>query len=237
MIPLRLSRRFSLLIQAGIFLLPAACQSPAKPSAAPGGHEHGPLGHRFESADEWAKRFEAPDRAAWQRPEEVVQHLALSPGMTVADLGAGTGYFLPYLSRAVGAGGKVLGLDIELDMVRYMKERITREKLENVQAVQVSVGDPGLALSSVDRILVVDTWHHIPDRPAYVRKLAEALRPGGAVCVVDFTLETERGPPRDHRVSAESVLADLKSGGLDARLLADEQLPDQYIVIGERRKL
>lgn len=205
---------------------------------AHGGHDHGhgsggPLVHRFERADEWAREFDNPERDAWQKPAEVVAAMQITPGMTVADLGAGTGYFLPHLARAVGPTGKVLGLDVEPDMVRYMTERAARQKLANVQAKQVPYDDPQLAAGSVDRILIVDTWHHIPARDRYAAKLSAALRPGGAVVVVDFTLDSLRGPPKQHRIRPEEVAAELRAGGMTAEI-APEALPDQYIVIGRR---
>ena len=189
--------------------------------------------HRFEHADRWAKVFDDPARDAWQRPAQVVALLQIAPGMTVADIGAGTGYFLPYLSRAVGPTGKVLGLDVEADMVRHMKDRASREGLANVTAAQVAPDDPGLPAGAVDRVLIVDTWHHIGAREAYVKKLAAGLRPGGFVTVVDFTLESDKGPPREHRIPADVVMKELASAGLAARVV-QETLPDQYIVVGER---
>ncbi|WP_437663428.1 class I SAM-dependent methyltransferase [Sorangium sp. So ce1182] len=197
------------------------------------GHGAGPLVHRFERAEDWVARFEGPERDAWQKPASVVAAMRIAPGMRVADLGAGTGYFLPHLSRAVGPTGAVVGLDIEPDMVRYMAERATRERLANVTARQVRPDDPGLEPGSVDRILVVDTWHHIPDRPAYAAKLKAALRPDGAVVVVDFTDAARQGPPKEHRIPAEAVAAELRAGGLSPQIVA-EDLPEQYIVVGKR---
>ncbi|WP_437616936.1 class I SAM-dependent methyltransferase [Sorangium sp. So ce834] len=197
------------------------------------GHGPGPLVHRFERAEDWVPAFEGPERDAWQKPAEVVAAMRIAPGMRVADLGAGTGYFLPHLSRAVGPAGAVIGLDIEQDMVRYMTERAARERLANVTARQVRPDDPGLDPGSVDRILVVDTWHHIPDRPAYAAKLKAALRPDGAVVVVDFTEAASHGPPKDHRIPAEAVAAELRAGGLSPEIVA-EDLPEQYIVVGRR---
>jgi ubiquinone/menaquinone biosynthesis C-methylase UbiE len=189
--------------------------------------------HRFEKADDWAPVFDDPGRDAWQRPAEVVELTEIDPGMTVADLGAGTGYFVPHLSRAVGAGGRVLALDVEADMVRYLGERIARERLENAVARQVPFDDPQLPDGEVQRVLVVDTWHHLSDRPAYVRKLARGLAPGGRVVVVDFTLESKLGPPVQHRLRPEQVADDLRAGGLEPRIL-DESLPEQYVVVGIR---
>ncbi|XXX82504.1 methyltransferase domain-containing protein [Sorangium sp. So ce134] len=197
------------------------------------GHGPGPLVHRFERAEDWVPEFEGPERDAWQKPAEVVAAMRIAPGMRVADLGAGTGYFLPHLSRAVGPTGAVVGLDIEQDMVRYMTERAARERLANVTARKVSPDDPGLDPGSIDRILVVNTWHHIPDRPAYAAKLKAALRPDGAVVVVDFTEDARHGPPKDHRITAEAVAAELRAGGLSPEIAA-EALPEQYIVVGRR---
>jgi ubiquinone/menaquinone biosynthesis C-methylase UbiE len=211
--------------------------SPAPEAAAPEHHHHhhgGPLVHRFQSAEQWAKEFDDPARDAWQHPADVVAALKIAPGMTVADLGAGTGYFLPHLSRAVGDKGKVLGLDIEPDMVRYMKERAGREGLANVEARAVALDDPGLAAGSVDRVLIVDTWHHIDGRAAYAAKLRAALAPGGAVFVVDFKKDAHRGPPPEHRLAPEQVMDELRQGGLAPEVI-DASLPEQYIVAGRRR--
>jgi SAM-dependent methyltransferase len=203
-----------------------------------GGHGGGERGHdmphRFERAEDWARLFDDPSREAWQRPDEVVALLELAPGLTVVDLGAGTGYFLSRLSRAVGPGGSVVATDIEPDMVRYMKDRAARERLGNVRAVLAPVDDVGVAARSADRVLIVNVWHHIADRERYAARLARALRPGGAVAIVDYTRETRRGPPPEHRLAPERVIAELRAGGLDAALAA-ESLPDQYVVIGRRR--
>jgi predicted methyltransferase len=189
--------------------------------------------HRFEKAEDWAKEFDDPARDAWQKPAEVVGLMKIAPGMTVADIGAGTGYFEPHLSRAVGASGKVLALDVEPDMVRYLGERVKREKLANVEARTAQLADPGLGKASVDRVLIVDTWHHIDARPAYAAKLLEGLKPGGLVVIVDFTMEAQHGPPKEHRVPPEKVAAELKAAGLSTQI-ATETLPEQYVVIGAR---
>lgn len=202
-----------------------------------GDHHHGPapLGHRFERAEDHVTRLENPERDGWQKPAHVISLMQIRPGMTVADIGAGTGYFLAHLSRAVGPGGKVLGLDIEPDMVRYMTERAARENLTNVEARKVTTDDPGLAPQSVDRVLIVNTWHHVPARPAYAARLAMALAPGGMIYIVDFHMDTEHGPPRDHRLEAEAVVAELEAAGLEAEIVARESLDEQYVVTARAR--
>jgi predicted methyltransferase len=217
-----------------------ACSSktPGPAPQAPSAHSDHAQGHHgghhgFKDANQWAPVFDDPARDAWQKPDAVVAALALAPGMTVADVGAGTGYFEARLSAAVGATGTVLAVDIEPDMVRYIRERAAREKLTNVTPTLGSPDDPNLAPGSVDRILIVDTWHHIESRDAYVAKLVTALKPGGSVVVVDFTLDASKGPPRAMRLAPTVVVADLTNGGLRASIV-DEGLPEQYIVKGER---
>ncbi len=198
-----------------------------------GGHSHSdPLVHRFEKAEEWVAVFDDPARDAWQKPGDVISLLKLGEGMSVADIGAGTGYFLPHLSRAVGAKGLVLGLDIEPDMVRYMRERAQREHLDNVRAELVRPNDPQVLSQKVDRILIVDTWHHIPERGAYSAKLKQALKADGQVMIVDFTLESDKGPPKHHRIQPDQVIRELGEGGIKAECIG-EPLPDQYVVVGK----
>lgn len=227
----------ALLLSTVLFVACASSQkapesSPKPPPASPSA-SHGPLVHRFEHAEQWASVFDDPARDAWQKPQLVVDTMKIAPGATVADLGTGTGYFLPYLSKAVGSSGKVLALDVEPDMIRYVKERTQKSGWTNVEARVVPLDDPGLAEASVDRVLIVDTWHHVPERKTYAAKLARALRPGGAVFIVDFTMEAKEGPPKHHRLLPEAVIDELAAGGLKSeRVPAD--LPEQWIVAGRK---
>jgi ubiquinone/menaquinone biosynthesis C-methylase UbiE len=186
----------------------------------------------FSEVERFARHFDGPERDAWQKPTEVVRFLEPSSGQVIADIGAGTGYFLPHLSKAVGASGRVLALDVEPNMVEYMKQRSERSALTNVEVRVVAPDDPGLAPASVDHILIVNTWHHIDDRANYTRKLARALRPAGSVLIVDFTLDSDMGPPKEHRLSAEQVVKELEEGSLRAEIVRGETLPKQYIVRG-----
>jgi hypothetical protein len=195
-------------------------------------HHGGSMPHRFEKADEWAKDFDDPARDAWQRPDLVLAALELAPKMLIADIGAGTGYFSVRLARAV-PDGKIIATDIEPDMVRYITERAARENLPNLRATLTPPDDPRLPPSAVDRILIVNVWHHVSDRPAYARRLARALHPGGKLAIVDFTLASSHGPPPEHRLTPDQILADLRGAGLTASL-SPTALPEQYIVIGTR---
>jgi SAM-dependent methyltransferase len=237
LVPSRLLLGASLLAAACGASSPRAGHGTSTPSSRPPSPEQAhkkQLGQRFVDAEAWAKRFEGPRRDGWQKPNHVVRLLELSEGMTVADIGAGTGYFMPHLSPVVGASGKVLCLDIEESMVDYMQRRADEQGYANVEVRMVAGDDPGLAAESVDRILIVDTWHHIPERKAYSARLAAALAPGGAVYVVDFELDDPYGPPRDHRVSPQRVVEELEAGGLTAEISNTEELDHQYVIIGRR---
>ena len=196
-------------------------------------YRHGTMEHDFSGAEEWSARFDSPERKAWQKPDEIVALLEIGPDMTLVDLGAGTGYFLGYLSAAAGEGGRVLALDVEPDMVRFMRERAEREDLGNVEPRRIPYDDPELAAASADRVLIVNTWHHIRDRAAYSKKLLAALKPGGRVYVVDFTRDSPSGPPVEERLDPEQVIDELSRGGLEATLV-EETLPRQYVVVGKR---
>ena len=213
------------------------CPPPDHASGHPGhghghGHGHG-MTHDFSDVGRFEELFDAPDRDGWQRPAEVVALLGAAPGQTLVDLGTGTGYFLPFLSVAAGAAGRVLALDAEPAMVEHVRRRAEREGLAHVEARAVTESDPGLEAASVDRILIVDTWHHLPDRAAYAARLRDALRPDGVILVVDFTAESPHGPPPEHRLAAEAVAAELEAAGLRTEI-AEEGLPFQYAVRARR---
>jgi SAM-dependent methyltransferase len=188
----------------------------------------------FSDVARYVKTFDGPGRDVWQKPGDVLSLLQLWPGNAVADIGAGTGYFEPHLARAVGPTGRVLALDVEPHMATYLKRRVKKERLANVTVRQVAANDPGLPDGSVDRLLVVNTWHHLPARAQYAAALNRALRPGGFVVVVDFTAESPEGPPAHARLSPATVMAELQAGGFSARTVP-ENLPLQYVVIGQKQ--
>lgn len=190
--------------------------------------------HGVSDVARYVKAFESPERAAWQKPGAVVSLLQLWPGNIVADLGSGTGYFEPLLAKVVGPTGRVLALDVEPHMVAYLKRRVKKEGLGNVTVQKVVADDPGLADGSVDRLLVVNTWHHLYQRAQYAAAMNRALRPGGFVVVVDFTAESPEGPPAHARLSPATVIAELQAGGFSARTVV-ESLPLQYVVLGQKR--
>jgi cyclopropane fatty-acyl-phospholipid synthase-like methyltransferase len=186
---------------------------------------------RFEDAEQWATVFEDPARDAWQKPAAVIDALALVPSAKVADLGAGTGYFAVRVARRVPQG-VVYAVDVEPDMVRYLGERAAREGLRNLQPLLATASDAKLP-EPVDVVLVVDTYHHIGERVGYFSRLAQSLRPGGRLVIIDFTQQSPIGPPAQHRISPERVADELRAAGY-AQTAAHDVLPHQYFLVFER---
>ena len=186
--------------------------------------------HGFHDATHWAHVFESPERTKWQKPDQVVQALKLKPGQTVADIGAGTGYFTRRFARAVGLSGKASGLDIEPAMIDYMKADAKKQGLKNYDPRLVKADDPELTPHSADVVFFCDTLHHLDGRVAYLRKLVPALKPGGRVIVVDFKKKAlPVGPPPEDKLSREQLIGDFHDAGYH---LAREHdfLPYQYFL-------
>ena len=184
--------------------------------------------HSFGDAEKWAKAFDDPQRDAWQKPHEVIQALAPKPDAVIADIGAGTGYFAARFAHMVPKG-RVYGVDTEPAMVKYLAERAQREGLHNVIATKGEPGDPRIP-EKADLIIMVDVFHHVDDRERYFARLRDSLRPGGSVAIIDFRLDSARGPPRSARVAPEQVKGELGRAGY---VLASEHafLPDQYFLV------
>ncbi len=192
------------------------------------GSSDGAFHRRFDDAEKWAKEFDKPERDAWQKPEEVVDALHLDRASSVADVGAGTGYFAARIAKRI-PDGKLFAADVEPDMVRYLGERAQREHLSNLVPVQASADDASLP-GPVDLILVVDTYHHIGHRIPYFAKLKSSLRPGGRLVVIDFKADSPTGPPVEHRISPEKVTEELEVAGYKPSESHDF-LPRQYFLV------
>ena len=216
-------------------LLQAKAPAAAAPAAA---HEHDR--DRFKNPRDLAAYVaaqEEPARAAWQKPDKVLEALHVRAGETVCDIGAGPGYFSLRLARLVGPAGRVYAVDVEPRILDALRERLEKRQVENVTPVLGSAGDPWLPPAACDLILIVDTYHHFPDRPAYLRRLVRLLKPEGRLANVDFHKRaTPIGPPLDHRVSREEFLRDADAAGL---MVVEEPtfLENQYFVVLRPRAL
>lgn len=185
--------------------------------------------HRFDPKES-AKRFDDPARDAWQLPDRVLAALNLKRGQIVADIGAGTGYFSVRLAKSDPAP-KVYAADLEPSMVSHLRERMTREGLKNVTAVQASADQANLP-AAVDLVLIVDTYHHIGDREAYFRNLAKSIKPGGRVAIIDFKPDSPEGPPKEFRFPPERFISEMAKAGY-ALVTQHDFLPRQHFFIFE----
>ena len=189
--------------------------------------------HGFGDAEKWSQVFDDPARDAWQKPGEVIAALKLAPDAAVADIGSGTGYFAVRLARAVPRG-RVYGADIEPDMVKFLNDRAKKEGLGNLSSHRAAESGPAIP-APVDVALLVDTYHHIDRRVAYFEGLKKQLKPNGRVAIIDFTLESQSGPPREHRLAPQIVKSEMRRAGYR---LAEEHafLPNQYFLVFEPTK-
>lgn len=196
------------------------------PLVAQHGEQH--MHRRFDDAEKWSKVFDDPARDAWQMPAEVIAALRFAPDAVVADIGSGTGYFAVRLARALPRG-RVYGVDVEPDMVRFLNARAARENLGNLSSHAGGEEGPNLP-APVDLALVVDTYHHIPRRSRYFEQLKSALRAGGRVAIIDFKLDSPTGPPAKHRIAPGQVKAEMERAGY--RLQEEPGfLPYQYFLL------
>jgi ubiquinone/menaquinone biosynthesis C-methylase UbiE len=213
---LLLGLSLALSASAGFLAAPATAQTP-------GTHQHS-----FSGAEQWAHVFDDPKRDAWQKPHAVIQALAPKPDAVIADIGSGTGYFAVRFANMVPKG-RVYGVDIEPDMVKYLAERAKREKRDNVVAIAGAPDDPRLP-EKADLILMVDVFHHIEDRASYFRKLRASLKPGGRIAIIDFRIDAPEGPPKAARIAPDRVIAELTGAGYT---LSQQHpfLPNQYFLV------
>jgi arsenite methyltransferase len=187
-----------------------------------------PHQHHPPSSGEYAKVLEDPSRDEWQKPHEVVMALDLKPTETIADIGAGTGYFA---RRFAQHAGKVYAVDIDQALLDIARKNAPK----NLETVLASPDDPRLPEHSVDTIFFCDVLHHIENRPAYYAKLAQVLKPGGRIVVIDFyKKEQPVGPPPSMKLSDQEVIAEFRKAGFTLAKRLDI-LPYQYYLFFEKR--
>lgn len=176
--------------------------------------------------------LESPDRAAWQKPDQIMDALGVADGSKVADIGAGAGWFTIQLARRVGPNGLVYAQDVQRPMLEAIRRRVSREGLQNVQTVLGTGTNPNLPKAALDAILVVDVYPEVDDRVTFLGNLSLALKPNGRIGVVNY--KPGQGgpgpaPSEGVRVESTAVEADAHAAGL--RVLARENLPFQYLIV------
>lgn len=162
-----------------------------EPNVAPG------INRVYENADvaQWLAVFEQPGREIYDRRADIVKALNLRPGMTVADIGAGTGLFTMPMASAVGSGGRVYAVDIAPRFIAAIRERAAREGQTNVIGVVNTPHDVMLPDEQIDLALICDTYHHFEYPHSTMRSLYRAMKPGGEVIVIDYRREPGRASP------------------------------------------
>ncbi len=178
--------------------------------------------------------LEGPDRDAWQRPEQVMDALLIAEGSTVADIGAGGGWFTIRLADRVGPNGIVYAEDIQPQMLEAIKRRVARAQLTWVVAITGTAADPRLP-GPVDAALIVDTYHEMEQPRVMLRNIAAALKPEGRIGIIEFKKDGwGPGPPMDERMDPERIIADAEAAGL--RLVSKETfLRYQYMLVFSRK--
>jgi predicted methyltransferase len=172
--------------------------------------------------------LEGPDRAVWQKPEQIMDVLQVADGSVVADIGPGAGWFTIRLARRVGPNGVVYARDIQPQMLEAIRRRVGREGLRNVQLGLSSGYDQKLPNGKLDAVLVVDVYQEITEPVQFLRNVAQALKPGGLIGVVNYK-PGRGGPGPAVRVDRATVEADARAAGL--RVLGHESLPYQYLLV------
>lgn len=159
-------------------------------------------------------------RDRWQRPDEVMAALEVREGSRVADVGAGRGYFTFHLAQRVGPQGKVYAVDIDASDLRRIRNRAERNGLTQIVTIHSKTDDPSLPPASLDAILVVNAYHEFRQYDAMMEGMANALKPGGLLAIIDSpTKRADSRSPyyRRHSIPAEIVKEDATRAGLRLR--------------------
>ena len=180
---------------------------------------------------DWLDRRE---REAEEDPDQAMRLIRVQRGSTVADLGAGSGYFTVRLARAVGAAGKVYAVDIQPGMLDLLQRAVTKEKLTNVIPVLGAADDPRLPAESLDLVLMVDVYHELASPQVTLGHLMRALKPGGRLVLLEYRAEDPDVPIRpEHKMSKAQVKLEIEHEGFKQQRVYDD-LPRQHLFIFTR---
>jgi arsenite methyltransferase len=164
-----------------------------------------------------------PRRGGWQMPDRLLDYLLLKEGETVADVGAGTGYFSMLFARKVGKSGTVYALDVDDNMVKLIEKRARKEGFANVRATLAPFESPGIAKGLADLVFICDTYLFFENRVEYMKRVREVLKRGGRLAIVSFNgnAEIPGAPPRHKMIPKEQAISEIRSAGftLEADIL------------------
>ena len=185
-----------------------------------------------EGRDGVAKTLDNPNRDKNQKPEEIIAAMNLPPGSTVADIGTGTGYMLPFLSKAVGPNGRVFGEDIAPDFLDRARAKVASDNLANVTLVLGTETSPTLPSNAVNNILILDVYHHFDYPDKMLANISSALKPGGHLFIVDFY---KKDRPDHIRIERDDVVKEISSNGFHLVKTIDHTGNNQYMLTFEKR--
>jgi ubiquinone/menaquinone biosynthesis C-methylase UbiE len=205
----------------------------AQTVATPGVHPVS--GRRFASVMGWqgADWLERSEREFEEEPEKALDALGALTGLTVGDVGAGSGYFTVRLASRVGPNGRVYANDLQPEMLKMLAARLSREWIANVTLVPGLVDDPRLPRSALDLVLMVDVYHEFSEPQKMLRGLRSALKPGGRLVLLEYRKEDPDVPIRlEHKMTVAEARLELEAEGYWLSKV-DERLPRQHILIFE----
>jgi predicted methyltransferase len=176
---------------------------------------------------EGASWLERPERKTEENPDLAVDLLELKPGMTVADIGAGTGYYSFRMAKKVGPSGKVYANDIQQEMLTL----IDKKKPDNVATVLGAVDDPRLPKACCDLLLMVDVYHELSEPQKMLRRMREELKPGGRLVLIEFRKEDPNVPIKpEHKMTVAVAKLEVEAEGFKLDTVI-EKLPWQHIIV------
>jgi len=182
-------------------------------------------------ADEWIATLDATTRVQGLKIGEVLAKLALMPGQTVADIGAGSGIFSLQFSRSVKPGGKVYAVEVDEKLIEHILGSATEQGITNIEGVFGEYDDPSLPVE-VDVAFINDVLHHIEHRELYLKNLAKYLKPGGRIAIIDYK-PGQGGHANDPalQVSQEQATAWMAAAGLKPVEVINDLYTDRWFVI------
>ncbi len=182
-----------------------------------------------------AERLDNPERLLWLPPADVIGALAVQPGQTIADVGAGTGYFSLPLSGTVGAQGKIYAVDGQAEMLAWIKRKLEQGRLGNVELIHAEAGQTGLPVSTCDLFFLANLWHEIEDRAAVLLEALRVLKMGGRIAILDWRTDVDpvAGPPLAHRVASTDALGEVRLAGFE-QLVSGEVGRYSWLVQGKK---
>lgn len=162
-----------------------------------------------------AHRLDRPERMTWLPPAEVLLALGLKAGESVADIGAGTGYFTLPMAKAVGSSGRVYAVDAQPEMLEFLRQKLDTTVNANIELIHAEADATRLPDASCDLVFLANVWHEFDDRLAVLREARRVLKDAGRIAILDWRpdVEPEHGPPLAIRLTAESAAAELTAAG------------------------